>query len=81
MIPWVFAALKAHGGSAKLIDVADFIWTNYKREIEANRKLLLTWQYEMRWAATELRKRGLLHDNKTNEPWKLTPKAIELGTP
>lgn len=56
---WVKDALVYFGGKAKLIDVAKHIWDNHESELR-NSKLLYTWQYDMRWAATKLRHRGIM---------------------
>ncbi len=75
---WVFAALKAHNGEAALLDVANYIWTNYEADLRTDKKRLLTWQYDMRWGATQLRKLGVMNTNSTSEPWSLTPKGMEM---
>ena len=72
---WVFTALKDLGGKAKLIDVADHIWENQKDKIIQSRTMRLRWQYDMRWAATNLRKRGIMKENARHEPWELTPEG------
>lgn len=53
---WVYQALKANGGSASLVDVAKHIWTYHETDLKAAGDLFYTWQYDMRWAATELRR-------------------------
>ncbi|WP_167601565.1 hypothetical protein [Celeribacter sp. HF31] len=73
---WVFEALKALGGKAYLIDVADHIWTHHEADLRTNRTRLLKWQYEMRWGATQLRKQGYMKENTTSEPWELTAKGM-----
>lgn len=70
--PWVFKALKAKGGTAPLIEVAEYVWDHYSSDILADKKLLLTWQYEMRQAATVMRKQGIMNKNKNREPWSLS---------
>ncbi|TYP64018.1 hypothetical protein [Stutzerimonas stutzeri] len=57
---WIIEALKQNGGSAKLLRVSEFIWRNHRDELERSIPLLYIWQYETRWAATRLRKKGLL---------------------
>ncbi|EMQ2878115.1 hypothetical protein ACU6DI_002517 [Vibrio navarrensis] len=53
---WVCDAIRYHGGSARLIQVAKFIWNNHEADLRASGDLFYTWQYYMRWAATQLRK-------------------------
>ena len=57
---WVVEALKRKGGRAKLIDVARDLWANHEQELRRMDDLFYTWQYDMRWAATALRKDGIM---------------------
>ncbi len=57
---WIAEALKAAGGKAKIIWIAEHIWKNHKSDLEDAGSLFYTWQYDMRWAATELRRKGIL---------------------
>ncbi|MGK8642200.1 hypothetical protein ACRS7F_22250 [Brucella anthropi] len=59
LVGWVEEALRSAGGTASILYVAQYIWNNHKKQLEAN-DLFYTWQYDMRWAATELRKRGVM---------------------
>ncbi|BBH14653.1 MULTISPECIES: hypothetical protein [Chromobacterium] len=56
---WVLEALAAHGGKADRLTVAKHIWQARGRELEGT-ELFYTWQYDMSWAASELRKLGQL---------------------
>ena len=56
----VIDALKYNGGSTKIVEVAKYIWANYESELRVSGNIFYTWQYDMRWAATELRKKGLI---------------------
>jgi hypothetical protein len=62
LIPIVEAAIRHNGGKAPIVKIAQYIWERHHREIAKSGKMLFTWQYEMRWAATELRKLGKLTD-------------------
>ncbi len=70
---WVVDALMHYGGRARLIDVAKHIWRNHREELEASGDLLFKWQYDMRWAATVLRKKGKLRAAEDSERgvWEL----------
>ena len=57
---WVLAALNLHGGQASIIAVAKYIWDHHRLDLEGSGTLFYTWQYDMRWAATRLRRRGKL---------------------
>ena len=56
---WVVEALKTNGGEASILYVAKHIWDKHRRDLEGT-DLFYSWQYDMRWAATELRKKGKL---------------------
>lgn len=57
---WILDELANAGGEATILHLAMEVWAKHEREIRASGKLLYTWQYDMRWAAHELRKRGKL---------------------
>ncbi len=56
----VLEALTQLGGAGKVAEVAKWIWVNHEVELRASGDLFYTWQYDIRWAADQLRKRGLL---------------------
>lgn len=60
LVDWVRAALQAAGGSASLLLVAQYIWKHHEDDLRESGNLFYTWQYDMRWAATELRRRGVM---------------------
>ncbi len=55
---FVFEALNDLGGRGRIVEVAKHIWKNHKQELKKSGDLFYTWQYDMRWAATKLRKSG-----------------------
>lgn len=57
-------ALNAEGGSAKIAVVCKRIWDEHEHDLRASGDLFYIWQYEMRWAATTLRRDGVLVDAK-----------------
>ena len=67
---WVLQALRSLGGKAQIRKVAEAIWTAHKKELERS-KLLYTWQYDMRWAAMKLRKKGKLKGADKSRVWEL----------
>jgi hypothetical protein len=69
--PWILQALRKEGGRAPLTIVAKDIWDNHQVELKASGDLFYRWQYEMRWAATVLRKEGKLKSNPAGQPWEL----------
>ncbi|MCQ2005428.1 hypothetical protein [Rhizobium sp. NRK18] len=58
MVDWVVEALKASNGSASILYVAQHIWKNHENDLKGSGDLFFTWQYDMRWAATTLRRQG-----------------------
>jgi hypothetical protein len=57
---WILESLSQRGGSATLLEVAADLWAEHEHELRASGDLFLTWQYDMRWAATALRTDGRL---------------------
>ncbi|HSB95417.1 MAG TPA: hypothetical protein VLC91_03160 [Spongiibacteraceae bacterium] len=57
---WVAEAIKANGGSARLLEVAKYIWDKYEAELHRSGDLFYKWQYDMRWAANQLRNKGVM---------------------
>lgn len=51
-------ALKYNNGRASVIQVCKYIWENYENDLRKSDVLFFTWQYRIRWAATQLRKSG-----------------------
>lgn len=53
------------GGSASFLDISKHVWVHYEDEIRAMDDLLYEWQYELRWAAYFLRRKGYLRARRT----------------
>ncbi|MBN3489925.1 hypothetical protein JV173_00210 [Acholeplasma equirhinis] len=53
-------AIIFHGGKATIVEICKYIWNKYKNQLENSGDLLYTWQYDIRWAATQLRHKGIL---------------------
>lgn len=60
LVDWVVDALKTAGGSASLLYVSKYIWDTHEAELRRSGNLFYSWQYDMRWAATELRRKGIM---------------------
>lgn len=54
----LYASVKAMGGQTNIIDVCKYVWEHYQTDLENSGELFYSWQYDIRWAATELRKIG-----------------------
>ncbi len=66
----LYEALKTLGGQASIIEVCKYVWDNYHDALEKSGDLFYSWQYDIRWAATELRKTGRM------KPAEVSPKGI-----
>lgn len=64
---WIVQAIDAHGGRANLIEVAKHIWENHEAELKTYGDGFYTWQYDMRWAAQDLRNKGVLANAKSTQ--------------
>jgi hypothetical protein len=68
----VLEALAKHGGRARLVEVAKYIWVTYEPQLRASGDYFYLWRYEMRQAATKLRKVGKLKPDKVSKPfWEI----------
>lgn len=65
---WVLEALRALGGAARVVEVAKYIWDNHESDLQGS-DLLYTWQYDMRWAAFELKREGKMSTGGKNRTW------------
>lgn len=69
---WVIDALNANGGQASIVEVCMHIWNHKEQALRGSGDLFYTWQYDVRWAATSLRKIGKLKENAKGKDWTLT---------
>lgn len=65
--------LKYLGGSGWPKDVSKYIWDKYEQELKASGSMLYTWQYDLRWAAQQLRNEKKLKPvhKRRDLPWEL----------
>jgi hypothetical protein len=70
---WIVEALTAAGGSASLVNVCRHVWQHHEQELLSSGDFFFTWQYDIRWAATELRHAGILKaaDLSPSGVWEL----------
>ena len=57
---WLIEALEENNGRASIVDVCRYIWNHYENELRISGDLFFTWQYDVRWPATQLRKEGIM---------------------
>ena len=55
---WLVEALMANEKKGTIVEVCKYIWRNYQGELKASGNLFYAWQYDVRWAATELFVKG-----------------------
>lgn len=66
LLDWVVMALREAGGHGTIAKVCKHIWDHHESDLRASGDLFYTWQYEMRWAATRLRRDGVLVSAKVS---------------
>jgi hypothetical protein len=72
---WIIEALQDLGGSATLVDVCRHVWEHHESDLRASGGGFFTWQYDIRWAATQLRSYGKLRpaSGSPRGVWVLKP--------
>jgi len=75
LMEWVVEALRSMGGRGSLLEVTKLVWERHEADLRDSGDLFYTWQYDLRWAATKLRKAGRMTDEQgsRSKPWELTP--------
>jgi hypothetical protein len=69
---WLVEALKAHSGSASIVEVCKYVWDNHENELKKHGDRFYTWQYDIRWVADKLRNEGVMSgDLSPRGIWKL----------
>lgn len=71
----VIKALEHYSKSATIVQVCRYVWQHYEDELRSSGDLFYTWQYDVRWAATRLRKR-----HKMKQAWESTRGVWELAS-
>ena len=71
---WILDALRSLGGEARIPDVCKHVWEQHEHDLRASGDLFYTWQYDIRWAALVLRKRGAMKSAAISPAgvWELT---------
>jgi len=70
---WVLEALNELGGSGTVVEVCQVVWRRHEADLRQSGSLFYTWQYDIRWAAQQLRDDGRLQlkGGKRGGPWEL----------
>ena len=61
---WVWEALNNLGGQGTIVGVAKDIWRLHEAELKSAGDRFYLWQYDMRWAANSLRRKGKIDFRK-----------------
>ncbi|PRZ08591.1 hypothetical protein BCE75_101289 [Isoptericola sp. CG 20/1183] len=70
---WVLEALEELNGRGTVVEVSQVVWRRHESDLRAAGSLFYTWQYDIRWAAQQLRNEGLLRKTapRSRDPWSL----------
>ena len=68
---WILEVLNDEPeGSAGIVEICREVWDRHEQHLRDAGPLFYTWQYDIRWAATALRKEGRLR------PAEVSPKGV-----
>jgi hypothetical protein len=75
---WLIEAIQALGGSAAILEICQWVWAEKEEELRNAGDLFFTWQYDIRWAASRLQKKGILlgTDESRRGIWELKREMI-----
>lgn len=62
----LYDVLQEMGGCGAIVLVCKKFWAKHENELKKSGDLFYTWQYDIRWAATTLRKTGRMIDAKVS---------------
>ncbi len=74
---WLVDALNAIGGRGSPVRVCKEIWEQHHGDLQQSGNLLYTWQYDVRWAANQLRHRHIMKsvEQSARSVWELVPES------
>lgn len=55
------------GGRAYMMDIFRLFWKKHGKELKESDDIFYTWNYDIRWAATQLRKQGRMKPASSKE--------------
>jgi hypothetical protein len=56
LVDWLYDALIAAGGRGRIAQLCKLVWDKHEKDLRSSGELFYTWQYDIRWAAYQLRK-------------------------
>lgn len=76
----LYKTIQSLGGKASMMDIFREFWKFYASKLDPAEDMFYTWNYDIRWAATELRNNGRMKPAHSKEnPGELvdeSPKGI-----
>jgi hypothetical protein len=71
---WLIEALNANSGRGSIVDLCRHVWEQHEEELRQSGDLFFTWQYDIRWVATQLRKGRVIRSAESSKAgiWELT---------
>lgn len=63
----LYQLIKELGESATMMTIFRKFWKDHKSELNENDDFFYTWNYDIRWAATKLRKEGRMKNASRQE--------------
>lgn len=72
LLPIILEALGESGGSARMRDIAKYIWDNHQAELKQSGEFFYVWQYDLRWAGDALVRQRKIKKGPPQGVWHLT---------
>jgi hypothetical protein len=66
LVDWLYHALVALGGRGRIPELCKYVWENHESDLRASGDLFYTWQYDIRWAAYQLRQRKKMKSDEAS---------------
>ena len=63
----LYKIIKDLGGSARMMEIFQKFWALHGKSLSERDDLFYTWNYDIRWAATQLRKQKRMKKARTKE--------------
>jgi hypothetical protein len=70
LVDWLYEALRALEGRGRIAELCKYVWDHHEKDLRQSGDLFYTWQYDIRWAAYQLRRADKM------KPETLSPKGI-----
>jgi hypothetical protein len=64
-------------GKSNITEISKYIWKKYNYKLLISGDIFYTWQYDIRWVGTELRKLGIMKNNCKRGVWELSESFIQ----